>query len=144
MEKILIPWIIEIKGLMTEMRVGDPDIERGFQPICIDVSISARASAFPESIDDCLNYQPICRWIVEELSKKPHTHRLETRALDLLRFIFDFDARAERVEVSMSGLGPFAGTCKASRVTRSRDEHEPSVMAATSQDALWRQHVLAH
>jgi dihydroneopterin aldolase len=66
------------------------------------MSIRALAAAIPESIADCLNYEPICRWIVETWPAQPHTELLETKLRELMDFVFNYDARIERVELAIA------------------------------------------
>lgn len=98
----IIPWTIEIKGQKTQLRVGIWDHEREFQPIHINLTIRAILMASPQSIEDCLDYQPICQWIREEWPKQPHTLLLETKMRELLTFVFDFDSHIEWVDASIS------------------------------------------
>lgn len=92
MDNQLIPWTIEIKDLATRLRTE----EGGWQSVRIDLSIRARTPAVPQSIEECLDYQPICRWMLDEWPQRPPAP-LEARLLELARFIFGYDARAERV-----------------------------------------------
>ena len=129
MENQLVRWTIEINDLATQLRVGILDSERDFQPIRVRVSIRALTPAFPQSIDDCLDYQPICRWIVDEWPKQPHTPLLETKVLELVRFVLACDARVEWVDVTLSKAGAVAGAGSVEiTMARSRQEHEADAM----------------
>lgn len=105
MQNRLIPWTVEIKNLVVNLPVGTADRERKFQPVRVDVSLRAIASAFPQTISDCLNYQPICIWMVEDWPLRSPMQSLETKLLELMRFIFDYDVRVEWVDVAMSRVG---------------------------------------
>ena len=98
----VIAWTIEVADLDTELRVGIWEHERNLQPIRISFSIRALAPAFPATIDDCLNYEPICRWIIDSWPALPHTPLLETKVRELLQHIFDYDSRVEWVDVAIS------------------------------------------
>lgn len=98
----VIPWTIEIADIETQLRVGIWEHERVLQPIRISMSIRALAAAIPQSIEDCLNYEPICRWIVESWPAQPHTELLETRLRELMDFVFHYDARIEWVELAIA------------------------------------------
>ncbi|PUA19819.1 dihydroneopterin aldolase [Glaciimonas sp. PCH181] len=102
MDTRVISWTIEVADINTQLRVGIWDHEREFQPIRINLSLRAIAPAFPDTIEDCLNYQPICRWITEEWPKQPHTPLLETKMRELMTFVFNFDARVEWVDLAIS------------------------------------------
>lgn len=98
----IIPWTIEINNLETKLRVGIWEHEREFQPVHIHLSIRAIASASPQSIEDCMNYQPICSWMVNDWPQQPHTPLLETKLRELMDFIFGYDARIEWADVAIS------------------------------------------
>ena len=100
MDNQLIPWIIEIKDLATRLRTE----EGGWQPVRIGLSIRARTPAVPQSIEECLDYQPICRWMLDEWPQWPPAP-LEARLLELARFVFDYDARAERIDAAAGNYG---------------------------------------
>lgn len=98
----IIPWTIEINKLETRLRVGIWEHEREFQPVHINLSLRAIAAASPQSIEDCLDYQPICRWMVSDWPQQPHTPLLETKLRELMDFIFSYDARIEWADVAIS------------------------------------------
>jgi FolB domain-containing protein len=98
----MISWTIEIADIDTELRVGIWEHERGLQPIRISISMRALAAVIPQSIDDCMNYEPICRWIVDTWPAQPHTPLLETKLRELLDFVFAHDARIEWVDIAIS------------------------------------------
>jgi dihydroneopterin aldolase len=100
MDNQLIPWIIEIKDLATRLRTE----EGGWQAVRIDLSIRALTPAVPQSIEECLNYQPICHWMLDEWPRRPQAP-LEARLLELARFIFGYDARVERIDAAAGNAG---------------------------------------
>jgi hypothetical protein len=118
MNQKLIPWTVEIRELRTELHGT-----RGgaVQAVSIDVTVRALTPAVPASIDECMDYQPICRWILDELPTWQHGLCWESALRALLDFVFDADARIESVAASMSAPGVSAD---ALTMTRSRQEHE--------------------
>ncbi len=98
----VIPWTIEIADIETQLRVGIWEHERVLQPIRISMTIRALAATIPQSIEDCLNYEPICRWIVETWPAQPHTELLETKLRELMDFVFNYDARIEWVDLAIA------------------------------------------
>ena len=121
----VIPWTIEIKDIDTQLRVGIWEHEREHQPIRICISMRAIVPVFPQSIEDCLNYEPICRWIIDEWPKSPHTPLLETKLSELMRFIFDSDARLEWADVAISKPNAIADVRGVGiRMAISREDHE--------------------
>jgi 7,8-dihydroneopterin aldolase/epimerase/oxygenase len=95
MDNQLIPWTIEIRDLATRLRTE----EGGWQAVRIGLSICALTPAVPQSIEECLNYQPICQWMLDEWPLRPPAS-LEARLLELAHFIFGYDARVERIEAA--------------------------------------------
>lgn len=95
-------WTVEIKDVQTRLRVGIWEHERDYQPIIINLTLRGTAPIFPETIEDCLNYEPICRWLIDELPLKPYTQLLETKLAEVMRFVFDFDARITWVDAAIS------------------------------------------
>jgi dihydroneopterin aldolase len=118
-----IPWIIEIKRLKTQLRLGALGKDANLQEICIDITIRAITPAFPQSITDCMNYQPICRWIVEAWPKLGATPLLASRAQELVAFIFDFDSRVESVDVAISKSGSAASQRIAFKLSQARGDY---------------------
>lgn len=100
MDNQLIPWTIEIKDLATRLRTE----EGGWQAVHIDLSLRALTPAVPQSIEECLNYQPICKWMLDEWPQQQPAP-LDARLLELARFIFDYDARVERIEAAAGKVG---------------------------------------
>lgn len=133
MNQLLIPWTVEIRSLRTELRGARG---RAAQAVSVDVAVRALTPAHPASIGDCMDYQPICRWLLDELPGWRHGQRWECALQALLDFVFDADARIESVDVAMSA----PGSCvDALTMTRSRQEHEDAQLrrfGATTPGAL--------
>lgn len=125
MNNQLIPWTIEIRDLATRLRTE----EGGWQAVRIDLSIRALAAAMPQSIEECLNYQPICQWILDEWPQRPPAP-LETQLLELAHFIFDYDARAERIVVVAGNAGVELSRHEFEAVERMRSTAIPYARAA--------------
>lgn len=101
MAQTTIPWTIEIVDLQTQSRVGIWEHERALQPLRITLSIRAVESPFPCTIDDCLDYERICRWLLDEWPRQPHTPLMETRVRELMDFVFGNDERVEWAHVAI-------------------------------------------
>ncbi|MFD2270791.1 dihydroneopterin aldolase [Undibacterium arcticum] len=130
----VIPWTIEVDEIQTQSRVGIWEHERELQPLRISLSLRAIAPAFPQSIEDCLNYEPVCRWITDEWPAQPHTPLLETRLRELMHFIFDYDARIEWVDVVIAKPRAIPDTRGVGiRMALSRDDYE---------SAFWRSGII--
>jgi dihydroneopterin aldolase len=99
----LIPWTIEVRALATELRRdADP---RCRQAACVDITIRALAPAFPQTIEDCINYQPICEHVLGRWSAAANALLPETAVRELMAFILGFDERIGQVDVALSTGG---------------------------------------
>src|SRR5574337_847789 len=72
-------WTLRIELLETRLAVGVYDHERSAQPVFVSVRADGWASAEPNALYQCLDYEPICRWITEQWPLSEHTPLLETR-----------------------------------------------------------------
>ena len=122
MNQNLIPWTVEIRALRTELRASRGET---VQPVSIDVTMHALSPAVPGSIAECVDYQPVCRWILDQLPAGRHGLCRESALRALLDFVFDADLRIESVAAAMSAPGAGAD---ALTITRSRQEHEEAGM----------------
>jgi 7,8-dihydroneopterin aldolase/epimerase/oxygenase len=121
----VIPWTIEIADIDTQLRVGIWEHELAPQPIRINLTVRAIACALPESIDACVNYEPICRWIIDDWPRQPHTPLLETRLHELLSFVFAIDDRIEWIDASISKPAAIRGVRGVGlRMALSREDFE--------------------
>lgn len=106
----LIPWTVEIKELATQLRVGAHAHESRLVPVSVDIVVRAITPAVPRTIEDCMNYQPICQWMLIDWPALPHAPSLETRLRELMRFVFDFDERIEWVDITLQRPGATAAS----------------------------------
>lgn len=90
-------WSVRIHRLETFLRVGTGDEEQYPQPVIASLRISGLAETQPANLGQCFDYQPICRWMVEEWPQMPHTELLETRFNELIEHIFSKDKRVMNV-----------------------------------------------
>lgn len=95
-------WTIEVKDVQTRLRIGIWEHERDFQPVIVNITLRGNAPIFPETIEDCIDYEPICRWLIDELPNRPHTPLLETKLAEVLHFVFERDLRINWADVAMS------------------------------------------
>jgi dihydroneopterin aldolase len=96
-----IPWTIEVRALATELRRG-PWQRRA---ATVDITVHALAPAFPQTIDDCIDYQPICEHVLGAWSDGASGALPEQAVRDLIAFILDRDGRIDRVDVALATGG---------------------------------------
>ena len=120
-------WTIEISDLETQSRLGIWPHELQPQPVRVSMTLRAIAAAFPTTIEECLDYEPLCKWICGAWSDQAHTPLLETRVRELTDFIFLYDSRIEWAAVKIVKVKavPQAAAVGIS-VAMSRLEHQAS------------------
>jgi dihydroneopterin aldolase len=90
-------WTVRVESLSTTLRVGIYDHELVHQPVLLNLRISGLAEALPSALSQCFDYEPICRWALEEWPLSPHTPLLETRLNELIEYVFTSDKRIRDV-----------------------------------------------
>lgn len=94
-------WTVRIDRLATHLPVGIYSNERDAQPVWVSLTATGEASAAPGGLDECFDYEPLCRWLTHEWPATPHTPLLETRVNELMAFVFGSDARVRHVWVGL-------------------------------------------
>lgn len=94
-------WSIKVDRMEIRLPVGIYADELLPQPLWVSLTASGSASASPQAIGQCFDYEPLCHWLAEVWPRSPHTPLLETRINQLLAFIFALDPR---VNVAWVGL----------------------------------------
>ena len=94
-------WTVRVDSLTTALRVGIYAHEQQPQPIVLSLQISGLAETVPTQLDQCFDYEPICRWALDEWPKSAHTPLLETRLNELAEQIFIRDKRVMDVWVGI-------------------------------------------
>ena len=110
-------WTARVESLETRLRVGVYAHEHEPQPILVSLRISGLAEASPSTLAQCFDYEPICRWMLDEWPLSAHTPLLETRLNELLGRVFA-DSRITDVWI---GLYKTQAIPQASRVGLERD-----------------------
>lgn len=96
-----IPWTIEVRALATELRNGPWRRQRA----SVDITVHALAPAFPQTIEDCIDYQPICEHVLGAWSDGASGALPEQAVRDLIAFILGRDERIGHVDVALSTGG---------------------------------------
>ena len=94
-------WSVRIERLETKLAVGIYDNEREPQPVWVSVTLTGLAPAVPGGLHDCLDYEPLCRWLATEWPRSPHTPLLETRVNEVFDFAFELSPRVQEVSVGL-------------------------------------------
>ncbi|WP_338759825.1 hypothetical protein [Massilia sp. METH4] len=99
----LIPWTIEVRALDTALRTGHGRFD--WQPATVDITLHALAPAVPETIEDCINYQPICEHVLGAWSDTASSAEPGRAVCDLIAFLLDYDERIGHVDVALTTGG---------------------------------------
>lgn len=94
-------WTVKVERLEILLPVGIHADELEPQPLWVSLTASGVAPASPTSLEQCFDYEPLCRWLSQEWPRTPHTPLLETRANQLLAFLFGLDRRLQSVWVGL-------------------------------------------
>jgi dihydroneopterin aldolase len=94
-------WTIKVQHLQTQLRVGIYPHEEVLQPIVVNITIHGLADTRPTSIEQCIDYESICRWAIDQWPESKHTPLLETRVNQLIEVVFNSDKRIQNVQVGL-------------------------------------------
>ena len=126
-------WTVRIERLETSLAVGIYDDERDPQPVWVSVTLSGLAPAVPDELEDCIDYEPLCRWLAVEWPNTPHTRLLETRVNEIFDFAFGLDPRVQEVSVGLykQRVSRYATAVGVERTT-TRGEHARALQIAAT------------
>lgn len=94
-------WTVKIERLETHLPVGIYAHEQEAQPVWVSLTATGEARAAPGSLQECFDYEPLCRWLTQEWPQTPHTPLLETRVNQVMAFLFASDPRVRNVWVGL-------------------------------------------
>lgn len=94
-------WTVCVQSLQTRLRVGVYEHERQPQPIVVSLRISGLAETSPTTLAQCFDYEPICRWVLDDWPRSEHVLLLETRLNELADRVFAADRRIMDVWVGL-------------------------------------------
>ena len=66
-------WTVRIHRFETWLRVGAGGEEQHAQPVTVSLRICGLSETHPETLDQCFDYQQVCRWLAEDWPRTPHT-----------------------------------------------------------------------
>ena len=111
-------WTIRVESLKTRLRVGTRPDEHKPQPVVVSLRISGLTDTSPATLEQCLDYEPVCRWLLDDFSKSPHVNLIESRINEIAHYIFSYDRRVMDVWV---GLYKEKATPKSGRIGLERE-----------------------
>ncbi|WP_128002311.1 hypothetical protein [Piscinibacter defluvii] len=102
-------WTLRLEGVETKLAVGPPGKARQLRPVKVCLVINGLTPDVPVETADCLDHASICDWIVRQWPNSAPTPLLETRVIELLDFLFEFDKRVQDASVVLYETGPADG-----------------------------------
>lgn len=128
-------WSVKIERLETRLAVGIYEDEQEPQPMWVSVTLTGLAPAVPDGLGDCLDYEPLCRWLASEWPRTAHTGLLETRVNEVFDFAFGLDPRVQEVSVGLykQRVSRYAAAIGIERTTN-RGEHTCAMQNASARN----------
>lgn len=87
--------------MQIRLAVGVHPCEIEPQPVWVSLRASGTAAASPETLAQCIDYEPLCHWLAEVWPSTPHVPLIETRINELLEFVFGLDSRIQQAWVGL-------------------------------------------
>ena len=94
-------WTVRVQNLVTRLCVGVYLHEHQHQPVIVSLTLRGLSESMPTTLEQCLDYEPICRWVTNEWPETGHTTLLEIRANELLEHVFNADRRIQDVWIGL-------------------------------------------
>ncbi len=111
-------WTIRVESLKTRVRVGIRPEEHKLQPVVVSLRICGLADSSPSILDECLDYEPVCNWLLNDFSRSPHVNLIESRINEIAHYLFSYDKRVMDVWV---GLYKEKSSLKSARIGLERE-----------------------
>ena len=114
---------VALNGLVLHLHIGIRDWERApdrRQRVQVDVACYRKLRPRPDTVNNCIDYSRLHRYLSTDWPARPHTDLLETLAHDLVDFVLQ-DATIDMVEVKLAKLDVYLDTAVPSfSITRRR------------------------
>lgn len=94
-------WTIRVDRMPISPAVGVHPDEVEAQAMWVSVRASGDAAASPRTLAECIDYEPLCRWLTEVWPRSAHVHLLESRINELLDRVFGLDPAVEEAWVGL-------------------------------------------
>lgn len=99
-------WTVRVDELQTRLALGSA---AALEPVSVSLVVNGLAPDAPEGRDECIDLEPVCRWITEHWPGTAPTPVLEARVNQLLERVFDADRRVQDAWVGLYRAGSGAG-----------------------------------
>jgi hypothetical protein len=101
-------WTLRVDRLPTRLALGAGAAARP-RAVHVNLILHGLADPMPRTSAQRIDLEGICRWITHAWPASPATELLETRANELMRFVFGFDRRVQEARVGVYRLADAEG-----------------------------------
>lgn len=94
-------WTIKVDRMPISLAVGVHPDEVEPQALWVSVSATGDAAASPGTLAECIDYEPLCRWLTDVWPRSAHVRLLESRINELLERVFGLDPAVQEAWVGL-------------------------------------------
>lgn len=102
-------WTVRVDDLHTRLALGAGDAPASVEPVSVSLVVNGLAPDAPDGREECIDLEPVCRWITEDWPASAPTPVLENRVNELLAHVFECDRRVQDAWVGLYRSGAAAG-----------------------------------
>jgi dihydroneopterin aldolase len=102
-------WTVRVDELHTRLAFAPGDGPARVQPVSVSLVVNGLAPDAPDSRDECLDLERVCRWITDDWPASAPTPLLENRVNELLAALFESDRRVQDAWVGLYRTPSAAG-----------------------------------
>lgn len=122
-------WTVRVDDLKTTLALGEQPEDAQVEPVSVSLVVNGLAPDAPDGRDECIDLEPVCRWITDAWPDSAPTPVLEHRVNELLAQVFDADRRVQDAWVGLYRLGAASGARRVGverQVSRLQFQSRPS------------------
>lgn len=102
-------WTVRVDELHTRLAFAAGGGGATVQPVSVSLVVNGLAPDAPDSRDECLDLERVCRWITDDWPASAPTPLLENRVNELLAQVFESDRRVQDAWVGLYRTPSSAG-----------------------------------
>lgn len=102
-------WTVRVDDLQTRLALGAEGGDAELEPVSVSLVVNGFAPDRPEGPEECIDLEPVCRWITENWPTSAATPVLEARVNELLAQVFESDRRVQDAWVGLYRRGKGTG-----------------------------------
>lgn len=102
-------WTVRVEELPTQLPFGRSRAQATLQPVSVSLVVNGLAPDAPDGREECIDLEPVCRWITDAWPASAPTPALENRVNELLAQLFESDRRVQDAWVGVYCTAGAAG-----------------------------------